>query len=389
MINMPYPDIIEKIKEEKSISDDELDERIKQKMDQLSGLISKEGAAYIVANDLGVKLIQTGGPVQIKGVVAGMRSVETAGKVTKKFDVVEFDKDGRKGRVGSFIIADETGQIRVTAWHDQTALLGSFNEGDTVKLLNGYVRNNQGQKEIHLNDRSRIIVNPPGIDIKGVAEPSRPESSRKKISDLNENDQNVEIFGTVVQVFDPRFFEQCPECRKKVIQKDSGFVCERHGAVTPDYGYVVNVTLDDGSDSVRAVMFRQQMQQLFRKNDEELMSVRESPEKIDLLKTELLGEQIIVAGRTTKNAMFDRLEIIANRVERDVDPEKEIKRLKEKAAPAQDASISREEQPMPAGSSVVAEKKVTERPAPKSPESTETSAGENPPEERLPSVDEL
>ena len=34
---------------------------------------------------------------------------------------------------------------------------------------------------------------------------------RKKISDLGENDQNVEIMGTIVQVFDPRFFTVDPE----------------------------------------------------------------------------------------------------------------------------------------------------------------------------------
>ena len=328
MINIPYADIIQRIKDEKTISDEELSSRIKQKMEQLSGLISKEGAAYIVANDLGVKLIQTEGKVPIRNIVAGMRSVETAGRVVRKFDVVEFAKDDKRGKVGSFLLADETGQMRVTAWHDQTKALENFKEGDVVRIINGYVRSNNGQKELHLNDKSRVIVNPPGVEVKGVSVQTAPQASRKKISELAENEQNVEVFATVVQVYDPRYFEQCPQCRKRPVQRDDGYMCEEHGSIKPDYGYVANVVLDDGSDSIRAVMFREQMQQLFKKSDQELLAMRASIESLEPLKTELLGEQIIVKGRVVKSSMFDRLEIIANKVIRDVDPKQEIERLK-------------------------------------------------------------
>jgi len=331
MINMPYDDIIDRIKEESSITEEELNSRIKKKMDQLSGLISKEGAAYIVANDLGVKLVQASGMVKINKIVGEMRNVETAGKVMRVFDLVEFEKDGKKGKVRNFVIADETGQMRITAWHDQTELVNTFKEGDTIKITDGFVRTNQGQYEIHLNNRSKVQVNPSDIKIEGVAAPQpRPvaETTRKKIKELTEGEQNAEIFATIVQVYDPRYFEQCPQCRKRPIQREDGYMCEEHGTVTPDFGYVVNAVLDDGSDSIRAVMFRQQMQQLFGKTDDELQALRENMEKYEDLKTELLGEQVIITGRVVKNSMFDRLEIIANKVDRKVDPENEIKRLK-------------------------------------------------------------
>ena len=225
-------------------------------------------------------------------------------------------------------MADETGQMRVTAWHDQTKALENFKEGDVVRIINGYVRSNNGQKELHLNDKSRVIVNPPGVEVKGVSVQTAPQASRKKISELAENEQNVEVFATVVQVYDPRYFEQCPQCRKRPVQRDDGYMCEEHGSIKPDYGYVANVVLDDGSDSIRAVMFREQMQQLFKKSDQELLAMRASIESLEPLKTELLGEQIIVKGRVVKSSMFDRLEIIANKVIRDVDPKQEIERLK-------------------------------------------------------------
>jgi hypothetical protein len=328
MINMPYDDIIRKIKEKQDITDEVLNAKIKKKMDQLSGLISKEGAAYIVANDLGVKLVQTEGLVKLKDVVPGQRNVEIAGKVTRMFDLIEFNKNDRKGKVRTMILADETAQMKVTAWHDQTALYETFKEGDIVKIKNGFVKSNQGQTETHLNNNSKITVNPPDIKIEGVSEFKKPEVLRKKINEITENDQNIEVFGTIVQVYDPRYFEQCPECRKKPNMSEGNFVCAQHGAITPMYGYVINIMLDDGTDTIRAVMFKEQMQQLFKKTDDELLTFRTSNEGFDELKREILGEQIIVNGRIIKNEMFDRLEIRSNKVTRDVNPDKEIERIK-------------------------------------------------------------
>ena len=50
MIKIPYEQIVERIKTNANISEDEIKERVNAKMKQLSGLISKEGAAHIVAN---------------------------------------------------------------------------------------------------------------------------------------------------------------------------------------------------------------------------------------------------------------------------------------------------------------------------------------------------
>ena len=111
MIKLSYRQIIDKIHDKSKLADSVIEEKIKQKMDQLSGLISKEGAAHIIANELGVELFaDMSGKIKIDKIVAGIRDLETIGKVTNIFDVKEFArKDGSKGKVGSFIIADDTG----------------------------------------------------------------------------------------------------------------------------------------------------------------------------------------------------------------------------------------------------------------------------------------
>ena len=96
-------------------------------MKQLSGLISKEGAAHIVANELGVKIFeQASGKLQIKNILAGMRNVEAVGKVTRKFELREFQTENRSGKVASVVIGDETGTIRMVMWGELAEKISTY-----------------------------------------------------------------------------------------------------------------------------------------------------------------------------------------------------------------------------------------------------------------------
>ena len=80
--------ILEQIKEKSNLGEEEISSKVKAKMEQLSGLISKEGAAHIIANELGVSLFEEKeGKVKINKIFSGMRSVETVGKVTAVYEI--------------------------------------------------------------------------------------------------------------------------------------------------------------------------------------------------------------------------------------------------------------------------------------------------------------
>ncbi len=328
MISMPLDDAIAKIREKTNLSEEEINNKINAKLDQLSGLVSKEGAAYIVANELGIKLFeQTSGKLQIKNILTGMRDIEAVGKVTRKFDVRQFSTNGREGKVGSFVIGDETGTIRVVGWGSKADEVAQLKEGDIVKIKSGYVRENNNLKEIHLNDRSVLIINPEGEAISHVVETAKPEPIKKNINELDESSSNVDLFGTVVQSFEPRFFEVCPNCGKRTRQVEGNFVCSEHKNITPDYSYVMNVVLDDGTETIRTVFFRENVEKLINKSKEQLLGYKTNPQEFDVVKNDLLGKQIKVSGRTVKNTMFDRLEFMVNEVDINPDPKEEIERL--------------------------------------------------------------
>ncbi|HHE36734.1 MAG TPA: hypothetical protein ENL16_02870 [Candidatus Woesearchaeota archaeon] len=333
MINMPLDQIKERISQKTGLSEDEINQKIKAKLKQLPGLISEQGAAHIVANELKVKLFDIGEKLQIKNILSGMRNVDVVGKVLQKYELREFKTEKHAGKVANMLIGDDTGVIRVVLWHKQAELINQLKEGDIVKIRGGYVRDNQGRKEIHLSELSKLIINPPGVNVE-VKPYEPPVAVRKSIADIKEDDVNVEILATIVQVFDINFFEVCPQCNKRVRLRDEGFLCPTHGKIEPEYNYVLNIYLDDGSDNIRTVFWRQQVEQLLSMDKSQIMVFKDDPSKFEPIKTELLGNIIKVIGRANKNQTFDRIELVVNQVDKSPDPDEEIKKLKEEVEKA-------------------------------------------------------
>lgn len=326
MFKLPFPEIVQKIRSSSNLTEDEINQKIDAKMQQLSGLISKEGAAHIIANELGIKLFeQTSGVLKVKNILAGMRNVETVGKIVKKYDYREFQREDRVGKVASFLLGDESGLIRAVLWNEQTDKFTEFKEGDVIKVESAYVKeNNLGRKELHLNDKSKLVINPAGVEVKSVA---GSETKRKMVKDLQSTDVNVEIMGTIVQAFEPRFYEVCPDCGKRMRSQEEGLQCPIHGLREPDYGYVMNIMIDDGTGTIRTVFFRDQLNDLLKRSKEDVMHFKDNPVDFEAVKHDLLGHIVKITGRASMNTMFDRIEFVGQSVQIDPNPEEEIKQL--------------------------------------------------------------
>ncbi len=325
MYKIPLNEIKEKIIASGKINGEELDQKVKEKINELSGLISEEGAAHIIANELGVELVsQTKNKLKIKEIYAGMKNITAVGKVVRKFDVHQFQKGESMGKVCSLILGDDSGTIRVVFWNDQVDSLNDVKDEDVIEIKNAYVRENKGNKEVHINDNSEITVNPEGVTIESVRQTTSFE--RKKIAELEDGGAGVEVLGTVVQVFDPRFFNVCPQCAKRATEVGGAYNCNTHGSVQPSLSYVMNLVLDDGTGTTRAVFWKNQTNHLVNKKEEEFASYKENLALFEDVKNSLLGEQIKLMGRVKKNEMFDRLEFNVQMVEK-ADPKIELEKL--------------------------------------------------------------
>jgi len=290
-----YEMLVEFIAENSGLGLEEIGKRIQSKILKLSGLISKEGAAQIVAAELGINFEKQ--KIKLCQIVPGMKKINVIGKVISLFPVREFNKNGRQGRVVNFVLADDTNNIRTVLWdenHIELIVKKNICEGDCVEISNGGLRNG----ELHLSSFSEIKKTNHNFENLVTEKPVM----KKKISDFNVN-ENVSTRAVIVQMFEPRFFNVCPECKKKIEKEGDVFICSTHKKVLPEKRAIVNLVIDDGTGSIRAVLFNEGYTTLG-------FTELENPEKMTVQKQDLLGREMLFSGNVRLNAFFNNLELI-------------------------------------------------------------------------------
>lgn len=297
-MNQGYNSVISKICLATGLQLSEVELRINRKLAELNDLISKEGAAHIIANELKVKLFDTEPKtLKITDIQAGMSAITIYAKVLQLFETRTFQSKNRQGRVASMTIADETGSIRLAIWDEGIIeQMKNVKQNDIIKIANAYSKQNNNFKELHLGSRAQLVINPEGIVIDEVRE-TKPEIKRKLLNEIQDN-EIAEAFATIVQVFEPRHYYACPFCNKKVTQAGEVFICAEHNNVPPKQLPILNMFIDDGTMSIRAVCFREQAEAFIKQNNGDF----------EQLKKSLLGQQLLIKGRMVRNEMFNRQE---------------------------------------------------------------------------------
>jgi len=139
-----YQKLVEKISSISGLSIEEIDRRVEGKRAKLSGLVSKEGAAQIVAAEQGINFDKE--RLKISELAQGMKRANVLGKVIEVLPVREYDKNGRQGKIGKLKIADESSTALVVFWDTNHISLieeGKIINGSVIEISNGNVRNNE------------------------------------------------------------------------------------------------------------------------------------------------------------------------------------------------------------------------------------------------------
>ena len=307
-----YDKLVERISKASNLSIDEIGKKVEAKKAKLSGLISREGAAQIVAAEMGVNLDMA--RLKLNEIFQGMKRANVIGKVLDIFPVREFNKNGRAGKVANLRIADDSGNVKVVLWdvnHISMIEQGKIVKGSVVELSNANVRNG----ELHLGSFSDIKLSNEAID-KVVSE---RVFELVKLKDIRVG-QSAKIRAIIVQAFEPRYFEVCPECKKRALEGE----CKIHGKVEPLKRALLSIVLDDGSSTIRSVLFGEGINKLGF-TDEEIFSLEKFAER----KNYLLGEERIFSGSAKSNALYNTVEFNIENLE-GVDLDNLIKELEVK-----------------------------------------------------------
>ena len=289
-----YDKIVEKIAKYSGLKVEEVSRKIEAKRAKLSGLISQEGAAQIVAAELGINFENE--KLNIEELLPGMRKINISGKIISLFPVRSFKtQKGEEGKVLNFMLADETSNIKVVLWdtnHISLIEKGEVKEGDVVDIGNASMREN----EMHLGSFSEFK--------KSTKEMENVRTDRivkeKKICDFKIGDQ-LSVRAFIVQSFQPKFFEVSKETGRKMTEN------EREQGIPTERRALINIVIDDGTESMRAVLFNENLSALGLKD-------LDNPERLSYQIEALLGKEMFFSGNVRKNNFFNNEEFIVDSV---------------------------------------------------------------------------
>ena len=293
MLSNNYHKILDKISLSSGIEKDELLRRIGAKRAKLSGMISEEGAAQIVASELGVSFDNE--KLKIDELLPGMRKVSVTGKIITLAPVRSFIRNDKENKVAKFMLADNTSNINVVLWdtnHINLIESGEILEGHVVEIINASVR----EHELHLGSFSELKISQDIIEDAKTSKSFR----QKNISDLKSSDQ-ASIRAFIVQSFEPKFFHVCPQCRKKAVMDGQNFRCAEHGNIAAEKKAILNMVIDDGTGFIRSVIFSDLFNLLGIEN-------LENQEEMANQRNSILCKELVFSGNVRINKFFNNPE---------------------------------------------------------------------------------
>ncbi|MFX0068695.1 MAG: DUF2240 family protein [Promethearchaeota archaeon] len=212
ILNLTLEEIVSKVVNKSKLTRKKVLERVTKKKNELGGLITDEGAACIIAKELGVDVFEgvtyEEGKLRIVDLVTGMTNVSITGRVLEVHPVREFTRsDGQKGTVTNIILADGSGKIRVVFWdkHAEKIIEGKIRKGQIIRILKGYTREGLGEQlEINLG-RYSDVAHP-----KDVSSEEYPEVSETRVNivELKPDMFDIRIAGVVKRVFPRSVFQR-------------------------------------------------------------------------------------------------------------------------------------------------------------------------------------
>ena len=136
---------------------------------------------------------------RVEDLAMGLSDVNLKGKLLDTDDVRTFDRDdGTEGRVSNLSLGDPTGRIRVTLWDERADLAAELDPGQSVEVVDGYVRERDGSLELHVGSRGAVEVIDESVEYV-------PETTDIATLELG---QTVDIAGGVIEADGKRTFDR-------------------------------------------------------------------------------------------------------------------------------------------------------------------------------------
>ena len=314
---VPLDNILKKVQESSGDSKEEIMSKIEKKQKDLFGLVSTEGAAYLVAKEYGVEFANDEKKLQIKDIIDGIKKLNFSGRVFRTSKIIEFKRsDGSMGKVTNVFLGDSTGFVKLVLWDKQVKLIEdeAIKLGDTIEIANGNVKENvYGDTEVNIG-RFGTIRNVDDLGFPSIEELGKRfflyAETRIQIKDVIPG--NFEIKGNMLRIFKGKFiFKTCSICESAMSEIAGKATCAEHGEAEYNPCLVVTAIIDDGTGDLRVVFFRELAEKIVGMSAGEIDGL-DLEKRYEIIQEKLVGREFLIKGRIKKNKMFGRFEMIAS-----------------------------------------------------------------------------
>jgi len=258
--------------------------------------------------------------VKIKDLRSGLGSVEVTARILD-LNERETETDGKKKKVFSGIIGDETGKAQFTSWHDF-----KFKKGDVVKISGGYIKSWKGIPQLTFDEKATVKkLDSDKLPIDQVQTRKMP----LHILVEKRGALDIEIEGTVIEIREGSGrIMRCSEC-KRVLQNDE---CKIHGKVKGKPDIRIKLVVDDGTGSVNSIIGKDLTEKLLGKTSEECKKIVEKSKDenvlFSMINDMLFARRITLQGNALGDE-FGTTVIAKNAKVVDIDIKEEAEKLSE------------------------------------------------------------
>jgi len=163
------------------LSEEELEKKVKNKVEEYGGFMSKQGVLFIIARENGLdvrspdiddyiydeleeEIDYNEFTIDISDLREGMSNIVLLGKVLSAQKIREFvRKDESIGKVCSFLLGDPTGIVKIVLWDERVENVNQeyFKPNELVRVIGGYSKLGQKESlEVHLGRKGTLILSP-------------------------------------------------------------------------------------------------------------------------------------------------------------------------------------------------------------------------------------
>ena len=184
--------------------------------------------------------------------------------------------DGREGKVRAIYVADETGEVQVSLWDDDTNV--DFSDGAALIIENPTVQSQNNRIRLSISGGSNLRkARPEEAELMPTLREIESQLYVEKlIEDIEDDDSHIKVRGVIEEINGEKIlYAMCPNCNTRIVQSEEGYICDSCGEKIeePNYLMIIQATLQDETGTISATFFRDQAEKLIDTTTDEVIDI--------------------------------------------------------------------------------------------------------------------